>query len=132
MMMNLSEFPSVGGAVSVPLVPPGEANSFPDRTAPAALAQKLSQWKQNPQGIGALRILCCLWNFPDLQSSPPNGGEFRSGNVTVLLFTGSNAVTCGALPALSCQVWKCIVSVGPILIRIRNTSTLEARCAIDG
>ena len=34
-----------------------------------------------------------------------------------------------ALPAMSDQVWKCIVSVGPMLIRIRSTSTLVARCA---
>ena len=29
-----------------------------------------------------------------------------------------------ALPARSDHVWKCIVSVGPMLIRIRSTSTL--------
>ena len=78
----------------------------------------------NGHGSGMIRL---VWN-----SSPPNGAEFKSGNVTVLLFTGSKAVTCGQLPALSDQVWKCIVSVGPILIRMRNTSTLVALCAIDG
>src|SRR3954470_6387226 len=65
-------------------------------------------------------------------SSPPNGGEFRSGNVTDTPVTGSTAVKGGALPALSAQVWKCIVSVGPILINILSTSTLLALCAIAG
>src|SRR5215475_16155070 len=78
----------------------------------------------NGHGSGMIRL---VW-----KSSPPNGAEFRSGNVVVLPFTGSNAVRGGAFPALSCQVWKCIVSVGPMLIRVRNTSTLFARCAIDG
>jgi hypothetical protein len=27
-----------------------------------------------------------------------------------------------ALPALSCQVWKCVVSLGPMLSRIRKTT----------
>src|SRR5438874_13199787 len=54
------------------------------------------------------------------------------GNVTETPVTGSTAVKGGALPALSCQVWKCIVSVGPMLIRMRNTSTLLALCASDG
>ena len=46
--------------------------------------------------------------------------------------TGSTAVRGGALPATSDQVWKCMVSVGPMLIRIRNTSTCVALCASDG
>src|ERR1700757_5428905 len=75
-------------------------------------------------GSGIIRF---VWKF-----SPPNGGEFRSGNVTETPVTGSTAVNGGALPALSAHVWKCIVSVGPILMRILNTSTLLALCAIDG
>jgi hypothetical protein len=43
---------------------------------------------------------------------PPNGGALSFGNVSP--FVGS--VSGGALPALSVQVWKCIVSVGPMLI----------------
>jgi hypothetical protein len=40
-----------------------------------------------------------------LESSPPNGGEFRSGNVTDTPVTGSiTFVNGGALPALSDQV----------------------------
>jgi hypothetical protein len=35
----------------------------------------------------------------------------------------------GALPALSCQAWKCAVSVGAMLSRIRKTSTLLTRWA---
>src|ERR1700757_193020 len=79
---------------------------------------------RNGHGSGMIRF---VWN-----SSPPNGGEFRSGNVTDTPVTGSTAVKGGALPALSDQVWKCIVSVGPMLIRIRKTSTLVALCAIAG
>src|SRR5205814_4469445 len=54
------------------------------------------------------------------------------GNVTETPVTGSTAVKGGALPGLSCQVWKCVVSGGPMLIRMRNTSTLLALCASDG
>jgi len=79
---------------------------------------------RNGHGSGMIRLVENSW--------PPNGGEFRSGNVTDTPVTGSTAVKGGALPALSDQVWKCIVSVGPMLIRIRNTSTLVALCAIEG
>ena len=61
-----------------------------------------SQWLRNVQGSGMIRL---VWNSP-----PPNGEEFRSGNVTGTFVTGSIAVRGGALPALSDQVWKCIVS----------------------
>jgi hypothetical protein len=64
-----------------------------------------------------------VWN-----SWPPNGGALRFGNVSP--FVGS--VSGGALPALSAQVWKCIVSVGLMLIRIRRTSRLETRWASYG
>ena len=49
------------------------------------------------------------------KSSPPNGGV-EVGNTSP--FVGS--VSGGALPALSCQVWKCMVSVGPMLSRMRK------------
>ena len=58
--------------------------------------------------------------------------EVRSGKVTDTPVTGSTAVKGVALPALSCQVWKCIVSVGPMLIRMRRTSGWVARCAMAG
>src|SRR5215471_16033599 len=77
------------------------------------------------QGSGMIKF---VWNV-----SPPNGVEFRSGNFKP--FVGSVSGASGvetALPALSDQVWKCIVSVGPMLISIRRTSTLLARCAIEG
>jgi phosphate/sulfate permease len=48
----------------------------------------------------------------------------RSLKVTVDPVIGSVSVAGFAFPALSCQVWKCMVSVGPILSRIRNTSGL--------
>jgi len=38
----------------------------------------------------------------------------------------------GALPALSCQVWKCMISDPPILSSIRRTSRLLALCANAG
>ena len=34
-----------------------------------------------------------------------------------------------ALPALSCQVWKCMISEPPMLSRIRNTSRWVIRWA---
>ena len=46
---------------------------------------------RNGHGSGMIRF---VWN-----SSPPNGGEFRSGNVTDTLVTGSTAVSGGAFPA---------------------------------
>src|SRR5579862_3625642 len=76
---------------------------------------------RNGHGSGMIRL---VWKI-----SPPNGVELRSGN-TRLGLVGS--VKGGALPALSCQVWKCAVSVGPILRRIRKTSELVTRCARDG
>src|ERR1019366_7080977 len=78
----------------------------------------------NGQGSGMIRF---VW-----KRGPPNGGEFRLGNVTETPVIGSTAVRGGALPALSAHVWKCIVSVGPMLIRILKTSTLLALCAIAG
>src|ERR1700722_13218115 len=79
---------------------------------------------RNGHGSGMMRL---VW-----KSSPPKGEEFKSGKVTDTPVTGSLAVKGGALPALSDQVWKCMVSVGPMLIKMRSTSTLLARCAIDG
>src|SRR5579863_8501453 len=45
---------------------------------------------------------------------------------------GSTSETVNTLPALSCHVWKCAVSVGPMLSRMRNTSLLVTRWASDG
>src|SRR6516162_2868206 len=64
-------------------------------------------------GSGIIRL---VWKF-----SPPNGVELRSGNTRLGLVESVNG---GALPALSCHVWKCAVSVGPILSRMRRTSGL--------
>src|SRR3954462_593362 len=80
---------------------------------------------RNGHGSGMIRLV--------LKSSPPNGVASRSGNVRP--FVGSVSGARGietAAPALSDHVWKCIVSVGPMLIMIRKTSTLVALCAIDG
>src|SRR6516162_1499513 len=77
------------------------------------------------QGSGMMRF---VWKV-----SPPKGEELRSGNVKP--FVGSVSGASGvetALPALSDQVWKCMVSVGPMLRSIRRTSVLLARCAIEG
>src|SRR5262252_3747453 len=80
---------------------------------------------KNGQGSGMIKLL--------VNRSPPNGDELRSGKVSP--FVGSVRGASGVdtvAPALSDQVWKCIVSVGPMLIRIRNTSRLLARCASAG
>jgi hypothetical protein len=61
-------------------------------------------------GSGMFRLAC--------RSSP---ADVRSGKVSP--FVGS--VSAGALPALSCHVWKCAVSVGPILSKIRKTSVAD-------
>src|SRR5215475_12372735 len=77
---------------------------------------------RNGHGSGMIRLFVKL--SPALE---------RSGNVNP--FVGSTRGASGgatAAPALSDHVWKCIVSVGPMLIRIRRTSTLVARCASDG
>src|SRR3974377_1588519 len=63
-------------------------------------------------GSGMIRL---VW-----ESFPAKGGGVRLGNTSP--FVGS--VRIFALPALSCQVWKCAVSVGPILSKIRKTSGL--------
>ena len=75
---------------------------------------------RNTVGSGMIRL---VWN-----SSPPNGGALRSGNTSPLV----GSVSGGALPALSLQVWKCIVSVGPMLSRTRSTSGSVTRWASDG
>ncbi len=78
-----------------------------------------ASWKLAAQKWAGSGMIRFVWKF-----SPPNGGEFRSGKVTETPVTGSTAVQEAALPALSAQVWKCMVSVGPMLMRIRKTSTL--------
>src|SRR3954453_13936532 len=67
-------------------------------------------------GLGMIRL--------ELYSSPP---ALRSGNVSPVV----GSVRGGALPALSCQVWKCIASVGPMLSKIRRTSGLVTRWASE-
>src|SRR5271165_5373302 len=64
----------------------------------------------------------------DLNSSPPSGGAFRLGNSSPLVGSTSG----GALPALSCHVWKCIASVGPMLSSTLSTSGSLTRWASDG
>jgi hypothetical protein len=65
-------------------------------------------------GSGMIRFVC--------KASP---SALRSGKTRP--FVGS--VRGGAFPALSCQVWKCIASVGPMLSRIRSTSGWLTRWA---
>src|ERR1700722_9476930 len=75
---------------------------------------------RNVVGWGMIRL---VWN-----SGPPNGGLLRSGKTRPLV----GSVRGGALPALSLQVWKCIVSVGPILSTTCRTSGSLTRWASDG
>src|ERR1700704_4487927 len=70
---------------------------------------------RNGQGSGMIRL---VW-----KSSPPKGDALRLGNVRLPNVSGASGVET-ALPALSCQVWKCWVSVGPMLSRIRKTTGL--------
>src|SRR3954471_12977208 len=60
-----------------------------------------------------------------LYSSLP---ELSLGNVSPVV----GSVRGGALPALSCQVWKCIASVGPMLRRMRRTSRVAPRPGGEG
>jgi hypothetical protein len=74
---------------------------------------------RNGHGSGMIRL---VW-----KSSEPDA--LRSGNTrgNMGLAFGSVRGARGietAFPALSCQVWKCMVSVGPILSRIRKTTGL--------
>ncbi len=68
-------------------------------------------------GSGMIRFVCV--------SSLP---VLRFGKVSPLV----GSVSGMKLPALSCQVWKCCVSVGPMLSRMRRTSGFVTRCASDG
>src|SRR4029077_6657394 len=73
---------------------------------------------RNGHGSGIIRL---VW-----KSSRPNGGgdgkggTLRFGNTRLPSVRGARGSET-ALPALSCQVWKWEVSVGPILSRIRKT-----------
>src|ERR1700719_618357 len=77
---------------------------------------------RNGHGSGMIRLACNVSGW----------SKWRSKNVTDELFTESKTVNGGfpggplgfvfALPALSCHVWKCMVSVGPMLSRILKTS----------
>ena len=58
-------------------------------------------------GSGMIRFVC---------SNSPSTVQVGERKAVV------GSVNGGALPALSCQVWKCIVSVGPMLSRMRSTS----------
>src|SRR6516164_10151353 len=81
----------------------------------------------NGHGSGMIRF---VWNIsltaapvaPLLGSTP----EFRWGKFSPLV----GSVSGGAEPAAFDQVWKCISSIGPMLMRRRSTSTLVALCAI--
>src|SRR5580704_16420331 len=76
---------------------------------------------RNGHGSGMIRL---VW-----KSSRPNGdgagkgGTLRFGNTRVPSVRGASGVET-PLPALSCQVWKWEVSVGPMLSRIRKTTGL--------
>ena len=59
---------------------------------------------------------------------PVERRDGRFGNTSPLV----GSVTGSMLPALSCHTWKCMVSVGPMLSKMRNTSTLETLWASEG
>ena len=89
------------------------------RAEPSVLVGRMTEHLGNFRsrklvGSGMIRF---GWNTAPL--------AFRSGNVSPVL----GSVSGGALPALSCHVWKCIVSVGPMLSKMRSTSGFVTRCA---
>ena len=57
-------------------------------------------------------------------------GEILESTVAPVI--GSTRLPVRTLPALSCHVWKCEVSVGPMLSRMRSTSALVTLCASEG
>jgi len=73
------------------------------------------------QGSGMIKL---VWNIC-LTASPldPSLGflpELRSGKVKLLV----GSVSGGALPAVSENVWKCMISTGPMLMRSRRIPRL--------
>ena len=70
--------------------------------------------RRNTVGSGMIRLASLV--------SPP---ALRSGKTRPVM----GSVSGGAFPALSCQVWKCIVSVGPMESMMRSTSGSLTRCA---
>src|ERR1700720_4840416 len=69
-------------------------------------AGNLSFRSRNGHGSGMIKL---GWR------SSPLGDKLKSRPPNVTLLGGENA-----LPALSCQVWKCMVSLGPMLSRTRK------------
>src|SRR5256885_6012962 len=63
-------------------------------------------------GVQTCALPICMIKFVCVDSP----SALRSGNTRPLV----GSVSGGALPALSCQVWKCIASVGPMLSRMRD------------
>src|SRR5438874_13706459 len=72
----------------------------------------------NSHGSGIIRLACSVSGWPVV----------RSAEVTVELLIGSKSVNGVALPALSCQVWKCMISDPLMLRRILGTSRLVTFC----
>ncbi len=82
---------------------------------------------RNKVGSGMIRL---VWNSSAMSApvEPVLGSTplLKFGNVR------SPPVILAALPALSCQVWKCPISEPPILSRIRKTSKLVTSWATAG
>ena len=82
---------------------------------------------RNTVGSGMIRL---VWNssatFGPVAPVLGSTALLRFGNVR------APSVILGALPALSCQVWKCVISDPPILSKTRRTSRLLAFSAGRG
>ncbi len=90
-----------------------------------------SFWSRKWVGSGMIKLDCKVSPFNDSGSLSPWASP-KVVKVTVDLLIGSTSVKGVALPALSCQVWKCMVSLGPMLSRILKTSRLVTCCASAG
>ncbi len=74
-----------------------------------------------------IRFACRVSPFRDSGSVSPLACDSTEKVTVAPVEPGkpvSVSVIAKALPALSCQVWKCIVSLGPMLSKIRSTSRL--------
>ena len=117
---------------------PSVTNDWTDATAPPKaievgrmMATGPRFWSRKWVGSGMIKLDCKVSPFKDSGSILP-WAALNVEKVTVELFTGSTSVKGVELPALSCQVWKCMVALGPMLSRILKTSRLVTRCAGAG
>jgi len=85
-------------------------------------------WSRKWVGSGMIKLDCKVSPFKDSGSVSP-WAALNVEKVTVEWFTDRRPSREWALPALSCQVWKCMVSLGPMLSRISQDFQVgDVRC----